>query len=326
MKKVLIFVHIILLFTCYTVYLNQWISPTFFPYFQFVALGFPILFLLNILAIIAWVFIRPKLSLYALILSLGLVIPASKWYNFFGKESPQKSNLKVLSYNVKYFRTDGLKLWHWIEQEDPDIFLSQEHNQPFLEKNVQTNFPYVEHNNYVAIFSKYPIIETQEISNGIRGRSMYTDIKIKEDTIRVINLYLNSTRVKKEMVKESVSTDKFDAGTRKIKYRLQKSYKEHQQQIRAIAPYVKNSPYPVLLAGDFNSPPNSYEYFHLKKGLNDVFYKVGKGLGTTFHDFKFPLRIDFMFTSDRIKPVSYQIKRDIKYSDHFPTIGEFYLE
>ncbi|WP_260390396.1 endonuclease/exonuclease/phosphatase family protein [Riemerella anatipestifer] len=79
----------------------------------------------------------------------------------------------------------------------------------------------------------------------------------------------------------------------------------------------------MILGGDFNAVPNSYEYYYLSQNMTDSFLEVGKGLGTTFHDYKFPIRIDYLFSTKEIKPVSLKTDRSRQLSDHYPIIGEF---
>ena len=83
------------------------------------------------------------------------------------------------------------------------------------------------------------------------------------------------------------------------------------------------SPYPEILDGDFNSVPNSYEYYTINSLLNDAFLDGGSGSGTSFHDYKFPIRIDYLFTSKEIICQKYSIDRTEKMSDHYPVLAEF---
>jgi endonuclease/exonuclease/phosphatase family metal-dependent hydrolase len=54
------------------------------------------------------------------------------------------------------------------------------------------------------------------------------------------------------------------------------TFQAHEDQIKKIRKAVDFSPYPVILAGDFNSVPNSYEYYNLGKDLQDAFLAAGK--------------------------------------------------
>ncbi|MFY1048058.1 endonuclease/exonuclease/phosphatase family protein [Chryseobacterium sp. GP-SGM7] len=103
------------------------------------------------------------------------------------------------------------------------------------------------------------------------------------------------------------------------------TFRTHEEQVKKIRRAVDNSPYPVILAGDFNSVPNSWEYYNLGKNLDDAFVKAGNGSSTSFHDYKFPLRIDYIFTSKNIIPKSYKVDYSVKLSDHYPVIAEFLL-
>ena len=114
-----------------------------------------------------------------------------------------------------------------------------------------------------------------------------------------------------------------------MKYVLRKlipTFKLHQDEISEIRKAVDESPYPVILAGDFNAVPNSYEYYSLGKNLKDVFVEAGNGSSTSFHDYKFPIRIDFVFCSKELKPISYKVDRSVKLSDHFPVITTFKID
>ena len=58
-------------------------------------------------------------------------------------------------------------------------------------------------------FSKYPIVEFQRIlseGNGNVGTAAYADIDIGHDTIRIINVYLESMFIEKKLVKESLES------------------------------------------------------------------------------------------------------------------------
>ena len=111
-----------------------------------------------------------------------------------------------------------------------------------------------------------------------------------------------------------------------IRRKLSPIFKVHQEEVATIRKAIDESPYPVMLVGDFNAVPNSYEYYHLGKGLTDAFVEVGRGSSTSFHDYKFPIRIDYIFTSKEIKPIRYRVDRSIKSSDHFPVIAEFKID
>ena len=178
----------------------------------------------------------------------------------------------------------------------------------------------------VALNSKTEIIKTEKIATTGNGNAFYADIKFEGKIIRVINVYLNPFFFDKKMVKPSEDLEKNKTKFKDVIRKLVPTFKVHQQEIVAIRKAIDQSPYPVILAGDFNSVPNSYEYYKTSEGLKDAFYEAGRGSGTSFHDYKYPLRIDYIFTSESIKPVSYKVDRSVNLSDHFPVIATFKID
>src|SRR5690606_4509056 len=191
-------------------------------------------------------------------------------------------------------------------------------------------FPYYYHekNSIIQVLSKYPIVEFKRIFSGDNGTSAcaaYADIDVGNDTLRVINAYLEPMFIDKKLVKESLDTDKTEENSKIIKNKLVKGFLRHESQIQKLLPYIYGSKHPVILGGDLNSVPNSYEYQQLSYFLDDGYTRVGKSSGTTFHDFKYPIRIDYLLSSNDILPVKIEVRRRIKISDHYPVVGHFKL-
>ena len=128
------------------------------------------------------------------------------------------------------------------------------------------------------------------------------------------------------MVKPVESLEENKTKVKDIVRKLVPTFKIHEKEIVDIRKAIDYSPYPVILAGDFNAVPNSHEYYELGRGLVDAFVAVGRGSSTSFHDYKFPIRIDYIFTSKEIKAISYRVDRSVKLSDHFPVIAEFKID
>ena len=103
-------------------------------------------------------------------------------------------------------------------------------------------------------------------------------------------------------------------------------FKIHQNQIHEIKKLIAESPYPVILGGDFNAMPSSYEYYQISESLTDAFVEAGNGSATSFHDYKFPIRIDYIFSSKSLRATNYFVNREIGYSDHYPVFADFHFE
>ena len=303
--------------------LNDYVSPKVFPYLNLLSLAFPILMILNIMLCVFWIILWKKRALVFIAATLLMIAPVKRWINWKSTIS-EKPNLKIVSFNIKGGTIAGFeKIYNYLEKTNADIIIGQEYGSEF-------NIPNYEHrtNKYeiVALNSKTEIVKQEKLATFSNGNAFYADIKFKGKIIRVVNIYLNPFSFDKQMVKPAGDLQEDKAKVKDIVRKLVPTFKIHQKEIADIRKAIDNSPYPVILAGDFNAVPNSYEYYELGRGLTDAFVEVGRGSSTSFHDYKFPIRIDYIFTSKEIKPVSYRVDRSVKLSDHFPVIAEFKID
>jgi endonuclease/exonuclease/phosphatase family metal-dependent hydrolase len=103
---------------------------------------------------------------------------------------------------------------------------------------------------------------------------------------------------------------------------LKKGFVRRAQQAQLLKDYVNKSPYPVIVAGDFNDTPVSYAYRKIRKGLNDSFVNSGYGAGFTYRGNYPPNRIDYILYDNNLINSYFEITK-IKYSDHYPIIAYF---
>ncbi|MGV4529266.1 endonuclease/exonuclease/phosphatase family protein [Ornithobacterium rhinotracheale] len=322
MKYIILLINLILLLLGYSVFLNQWVPPSFCICFSYAALIFPIVFVLNFLLLIYWFIFHRKVGVLMLALSLGLLIPFNKIYHIWGGNKSPESNLTIMTYNLKVLSKDKGNIKPFIKEKNPDIVFLQE--LPQGRKHVlDDGYPYVENYQAISILSKYPIIESKQLKLGDRKlRACYADIKFRNDTIRVINVHLSSTRLTKKMFAKATETEGLKESTRVVTAKLSSSFGTHQREANEIARLIARTKYPIIVAGDFNAVPSSYEYYKIGNTLQDAFVAGGNGLGTTFHDYQFPIKIDHVFASKDFGVHQVEIDR-VPYSDHFPVIVKF---
>ncbi|WP_312824001.1 endonuclease/exonuclease/phosphatase family protein [Epilithonimonas sp.] len=303
--------------------MNAYIPPSVFGFLNLLSLGFPILIILNIIFLIFWMVTWKKRAVVFLILSLFFIIPTRRWINYTPTKN-QKSNLKIISLNGKSGKFGDEDIYNFLNAQDVDVVLTQEYKSAEDLKGFSyfvRNFP------VVKIQSRFPIIESGIVETDAKnGRCIYADIKVNGKIVRFVNVYMEPFYLDKSMVKPTADMNVNEEKVKDILRKLVPTFRKHQSQIAPIKEFLDSSPYPIILAGDFNSVPNSYEYYTLSENLEDTFLKVGKGSGTSFHDFKFPIKIDHVFASESIIPISYKVDRSVRISDHFPVIAEFYIE
>jgi endonuclease/exonuclease/phosphatase family metal-dependent hydrolase len=103
---------------------------------------------------------------------------------------------------------------------------------------------------------------------------------------------------------------------------LKQGFVKRAQQSEELKTYINKSPYPVIVAGDFNDTPVSYSYTKIRKGLKDSFVNSGYGAGFTYKG-KYPAnRIDYILYDNALENRYFEIIK-AKYSDHYPVAAYF---
>ncbi len=333
-------------------YLAVHISPGDFALPAFFGLAYPYLLLINIILVIIWaMLLRYEAFISVVIIAIGF----NHFSNYIkpSKPSGNKSNtFKVLSYNVRlfnYFETkNGIysekKIVDFIKSQKPDVVCLQEFFGLGIPAQKEAAFiadlgeKYYSHfkvlgngkNRFygIATFSKYPIVRKGEIIHpGSSSLSIYTDILIGKDTIRVYNNHLQSfrlMRLERSFIEEmTASDDKETMGeVKSIFASLKKGFIRRALQAQVVKDNIDRSPFPVIVAGDFNDTPVSYSYRKIRKGLNDSFVNSGYGAGFTYRGNYPPNRIDYILYGKSLNNSYFEILR-IKYSDHYPIIAYF---
>ncbi|MBK8881454.1 MAG: endonuclease/exonuclease/phosphatase family protein [Bacteroidales bacterium] len=356
MKKILykIFLAVNLLFaaTLLLSYLAVHISPGDFALPAFFGLAYPYLLLINIIIVITWVAL---LRFEALISLVVIAIGFSHFSNYIklGKPTGDKANtFKVLSYNVRLFNyyesKNGVysvkKTIDFLKSQNADIICLQEFfilgNPAMEEEKIIKGLggKYYSHmkvfkvgkNKYYGIitFSKYPILRKGEIvHNNSSSLSIYSDIVIEKDTFRIFNNHLQSFLLKKmnrsfiEELSSSENKETLDE-MKVLSKSLKKGFEKRALQAQLVKSSINKSPFPVIVAGDFNDTPVSYTYRKIRKGLNDSFVTSGYGAGFTYKGNYPPNRIDYILYDNKLKNSFFEIKK-IRYSDHYPIEAYF---
>lgn len=263
-----------------------------------------------------WLFVNYRKGFFFGIFFLIFIIPFKRYfnYNFSQKEN---HNLTVMSFNAANGSKGEQTVKRYIYEKNPDILFFQESRFHKSENLKLVKLPYNSKCYLVQTYSKYPIIRQNAISDSylFYGGSVSCDVKINGKVVRFINVYLETFRFRAK-----------EPGLSKLNFyitRLSDSFKIHEIQLNAIEKAVKESPYPVILGGDFNATPHSFEYYKIQDILEDAQLKSGSGNALSFYNTPVPLRIDYIFSSENLKPVSYKVDHSVILSDHFPVIATF---
>ena len=317
--------HVVIVLLLGATMLNAYIPPKVFPLLNLLSLAFPFLMIANLLLCVFWIFSWRKRAFVFLLISTLFLTPVRRWINY----SEQKSDnvdFKVLTFNNKYNDYGLEEVKNYIKSFNADVIFLQESGYSGLGNSDFEEMKYSLHNRRISFFSKYQIVEQDTIPLIDKGKSVYADVIIKGKRIRFINVYLEPFQLHKSMVKPTEDLEENGTKAKSLVRRFMPVFKKHEEQVQILKSFIEKSPYPVILAGDFNSVPNSYEYYTISGVLKDCFLESGKGFGTSFHDYKIPIRIDYVFSSENLKSTYYQVDRSQKLSDHYPVLVKFSLK
>ena len=317
--------HVVIVLLLGATMLNAYIPPKVFPLLNLLSLAFPFLMIANLLLCVFWIFSWRKRAFVFLLISTLFLTPVRRWINYSEPKS-EKADFKVLTFNNKYNDYGLEEVKNYIKSFNADVIFLQESGYSGLGNSDFEEMKYSLHNRRISFFSKYQIVEQDTIPLIDKGKSVYADVIIKGKRIRFVNVYLEPFQLHKSMVKPTEDLEENGTKAKSLVRRFMPVFKKHEEQVQILKNFIEKSPYPVILAGDFNSVPNSYEYYTISGVLKDCFLESGKGFGTSFHDYKIPIRIDYVFSSENLKSTYYQVDRSQKLSDHYPVLVKFSLK
>ena len=336
-------------------------DPQHFWFLGLLTLASLYLLLALVLFIFFWLFAKAKFMLISIIAIACAWKPIQQMIKLPGapdfKIAKKTADIRVMSWNVEHFDINQHKthpeikaqMLALISRYDPDIACFQEmvggdfdstaiNYVPFIAERLHYKnyfYSYDKKNDFdskhhfgIITFSKYPIIEKHTIQyepHNYNSIFQYIDILKDGDTVRVFNIHLQSLKfseVSREYIEDPTMENKIDLEkSRTVISKLKTGFLKRKVQSERIKKALKESPYPIILCGDFNDVPNSYAYNTIGRDLKNAFAEKGTGIGRTFSGISSTLRIDNIFV-DRRFDITQFIRIEKELSDHYPVIAD----
>jgi endonuclease/exonuclease/phosphatase family metal-dependent hydrolase len=325
-------------------YLAIYISPDKWWIPSLFGMAYPFILGVNVVFILLWLLLKPRYMLFsviAILIGWGFV---TRYIQFTGKNIEQ-GDIKVLSYNVQYFNGAGAnqketadKIVEFLKEQNADIICLQEvrlrKNSIFNIANTVAQLGTINHYQFArssttfgsVTMTRYPVLNMGEIRfENSRNMSIFTDVLIGKDTVRIFNVHLQSYLIDPNRYDVIDSPDFTEEKNlremREIGTKFKTAVELRASQVREIRRYIDASPYHVLVCGDFNDTPTSFSYNKLRGNLKDAFVSSGKGIGRTYVGKLPSFRIDNIFHSTGFQSFNFKTY-DFRVSDHLPVSCE----
>lgn len=338
-------------------YLAPFVHPTPHSIVPFFGLAYPVIVLSFLALLLVQIFFNKwwALSMFVLLLCGGNLHFRSLTLGSDHAAEGQPT-FRIMSFNVRLFdvynpdqkiaQQTRKDIIAYLNREKPDIVCFQE----FYCQDAPTNFstkdtiiPVLGIKDYqeryahsregrrnfgIAIFTRFPIVEKGEIHFDLNPNSfnyaIYSDIVFQKDTIRIYNAHLQSIHLNSDET-ETLAQGDGEAGLGHVLRKIQKAYPERASQAIKLMQHIRQSPYPVVVCGDFNDTPMSFAYSQFNSVLIDAFRNCSSGFGKTYVG-KIPAgRIDYIFHADQLQSTHFNIQKKAL-SDHLAIACDIFVK
>lgn len=317
-------------------YILPYLPPSSFALISVLSLTVPLFIIINFAFFLFWLIrFKKHFLLSFIVLLLGFNHLTSVYEVSTNEDEPGEADISVLSYNVKQFNQYGWseekdmpkRISDFIRGENPDIVSIQEYFTGEISLAESYPYKYIKLKNESsyfgnAIFSKYPIINSGSLDfpSKTNNNAIYTDVVVGNDTLRIINVHLQSFSLKPDV--DNLEREE----TKRVFKGMGQTFVRQEEQIKMVLETANEVPYKAIILGDFNNTAYSYIYREvLAAGYNDAFKIVGHGFGRSFDFDYFPLRIDYILVDESLRVTSFKTMEK-PFSDHFPIMATIKLD
>lgn len=268
---------------------------------------------------------RPRLiQLNFLTLIFCVLFPLGwQWHR---PSTPSGQSIRLITFNVQRGEGAGdeAHIAMALQTMHPDIICMQEtgHSSDIIHNavghNIAKSFPNwtVREAGDVTTLSRFPLVSQHIHPLPGTRRTLETVFQTPTGPLRVLN-----THVSTAFKGDRRPTSKLDHIARLFET-ARPSAQARLDQLPALHAAISsgNARLPLILAGDFNTPPRGLFYSGLAHDLNDAFALTGQGLGQTFPASLPLLRIDYIWT--RGVHATHTFVGEQSGADHRPLISD----
>ena len=314
-------------------YLSPFVDPQDFWIISFFGLTYTFWLGINIIFLLLWILSFKRRGIYnALILIVGFQFITRNVQ--FSTNKNISSDIKICSFNTHVQQTynsdnTSVAIDQYLTNQKYDVALLVEwlNNKGNINKIAfpHQHFVNTQEDNLKSAYglklvSKHPILNCERIkyNHSTNNLAVQFDVDVEGQIIRFVGVHLQSNSVSPKDYQTLMHSDlNNDYKTYAFAFidRLKKQSQLRTIQTQTILEAIDNSPYPVIILGDFNDTPQSFIYQQFKEGRKDAFVEKGSGWEATYLKPLPFLRIDYIFYDSELVCTDYQSSTSIK-SDH----------
>ncbi|MEW6278697.1 MAG: endonuclease/exonuclease/phosphatase family protein [Candidatus Eremiobacterota bacterium] len=226
----------------------------------------------------------------------------------------KRGSIRVVCWNILSGISGPDRVGAYLQTLQPDLILLQECSRPgfrpgpdplpgILNQLPGYSWQRAGAGGELAVLSRYPVDNPRRLELGSDKPAQLVDVHLPGGTVSVLNLHFSHGA--------HFGDDRF------LELTAWARHTQTDHLVRAMDPLVG----PLLVAGDFNSPPGSASHAAVAARLRDAYRSAGLGFGLTYPS-RFPIwRIDHVFAS-RHFAVRRCTPLKTRLSDHRPVYAE----
>ena len=334
---------------------NAYVNPQHFIWTTMFGLAFWEILIFNVVVFLLLLLMWSN-KIWISVVALLIAVPGITKSFSFGSKAQAENSIRIMSYNVHNFKhvdgetdkeTFANQVMDMVREQAPDILCCQEFSgfksgvtrpQCIEDFAKSVGFQYIYFNRKInyggnVIFSKYPLAKVTEDSGFGKENTYGVMVSVdagEKGKFHVANVHLLSYNITDDEIdiitNSSERQEKLDTIGKTVLYKLKYAFEKRSDELKQVMEGMPPVGGPILICGDFNEPPLSYNYRQMQQaGFIDTFTKVGFGIKSTYAG-KLPLlRIDYIWANDNVKPLDFE-RHKYKASDHYPIILDFAIK
>lgn len=222
----------------------------------------------------------------ALVVAAGPLMGFSVPWGALEVDPPANTRLRMMTCNMHYTKGDIASLNHLIDSDHPDVVALQQWRDSAASRVLTGPEWHTHRAPELFLASRFPIVHVESLgveSTDERGLVMRYDLETPSGTLAVFSLHFATPRDGLKAIAHAAT-----GGWAEISANSERRW----SQSRHVAAASARVDGPVLIVGDFNTPPQSAIFREVWGEYTDAFSSAGWGWGFTFFSRWAGVRID----------------------------------